>query len=201
MLADARPTNYGVVRLELIEDLYERMYHQRRELGTDETKWPHRIIGGHRVVRVESKEADVLRLFVEPDENIANDSGKHTELQDGDSTKTEAFDVDLIVAATGYQRNTHVNMLKGVWPLLPEKSAGKAADDTDIGIGTWQVEDTTTTHGSTAKVLAVARDYHVGFAPGRVTNGSGIWLQGCCEGSHGVRHPVPYAFGLLYLLL
>ena len=38
LLTDARSTNYGVVRLELIEKLYERMYDQKREIGSDETQ-------------------------------------------------------------------------------------------------------------------------------------------------------------------
>ncbi|CAK7242781.1 MAG: hypothetical protein STHCBS139747_004282 [Sporothrix thermara] len=175
LLEDARPTNYGVVRLELIEQLYDRMYHQRRVLGTDEKKWPHRILPGSRVARVDSISKDSLRLFVEPDQSYGA-SGE-------DSSKMEALDVDLIVAATGYQRNAHLTMLKGLWPLLPEKAA---VSDAEAGIGTWEVDDTTVANGSAAKILSVARDYHVQFAPNRIAPGSGVWLQGCCEGTHGL---------------
>ncbi|CAK7198058.1 PAK-related GC kinase Sid1 [Sporothrix eucalyptigena] len=173
LLDDARPTNYGVVRLELIEELYERMYHQRRELGTDEKKWPHRILAGSSVVHVESDKKDSLRLLVEPDQGYAGKTS-HTNDQNGTS-KVEELEVDLIVAATGYQRNAHLTMLKGLWPLLPEQTS-KA--DADAGIGSWQVGD--------SKVLSVDRDYHVKFAPGRIAPGSGVYLQGCCEGTHGL---------------
>ncbi|CAK7568636.1 MAG: hypothetical protein SEPTF4163_006633 [Sporothrix epigloea] len=175
LLADARPTNYGVVRLELIEELYNRMYHQRRTLGTDEKRWPQRILASSRVVRVDSGEKDSLRLFVEPDQAYGN-AGEA-------SSKMEILDVDLVVAATGYQRNAHLTMLKGLWPLLPEK-ATKA--DANVGIGTWEVKDTTAANDSPAKILSVARDYHINFAPDRIAPGSGVWLQGCCEGTHGV---------------
>lgn len=149
------------------------MYHQRRELGTDEKQWPHRILGASQVVRVESGEKDSLRLFVEP-------------YQNGTSAEVEALEVDLIVAATGYKRDSHVTMLKGLWPLLPEKEPTKATNNTDDSIGTWEVNDTTASNIGTTKVLGVARDYHVEFAPGRIAPGSGVWLQGCCEGTHGV---------------
>ncbi|CAK7210005.1 PAK-related GC kinase Sid1 [Sporothrix curviconia] len=175
LLADARPTNYGVVRLELIEELYDRMYHQRRTLGTDEKKWPHRILASSRIARVESGDKNVLRLIVEPDQGY----GASGEV----SSKAEALDVDLIVGATGYQRNAHLTMLEGLWPLLPEKTAATSAE---AGSGIWEVNDATAANGSAAKVLSVARDYHVNFAPGRVAQGSGVWLQGCCEGTHGL---------------
>ncbi|KAK7997735.1 fungal specific transcription factor [Apiospora arundinis] len=33
--------------------------------------------------------------------------------------------------------------------------------------------------------VRVRRDYGVEFAPGKVAKGSGIWLQGCNEKTHG----------------
>ncbi|ERS96222.1 hypothetical protein HMPREF1624_07131 [Sporothrix schenckii ATCC 58251] len=175
LLVDARPTNYGVVRLELIEHLYDRMYHQRRKLGTDEKKWPHRILGSTQVARVEPGEKDALRLVVEP-------------VQSGTSAEPEVLEVDLVIAATGYERNSHVTMLKGLWPLLPETESKRATSGTDDdSIGTWEVNDTTASDGaSPTKMLRVARDYHVEFDATRIAPGSGIWLQGCCEGTHGL---------------
>ena len=181
ILDEARPTNYGVVRLELIEALYERMYHQRRVLGTDESQWPHRILGGHHVVSVAPDDEDHLRVVVEPE---LKDESKRLEL-----------DVDLVICATGYQRNAHLAMLEGLWPLLPETVVGKAADDAQVGIGSWTVDE------AAPKVLSVSRDYHVGFAPGQVANGSGVWLQGCCEGTHGVSLLLFPVFFLLSFFL
>lgn len=143
------------------------MYHQRRLLGTDEKKWPHRLHGSSQVARVESDNKESLRLFVEPFQNGST------------SSEAEILDVDLIVAATGYQRSSHVTMLKGLWPLLPAKELQKAGDDHTLG--TWEVND-----AATPKVLSVDRDYHVKFDAGRIAPGSGVYLQGCCEGTHGV---------------
>ncbi|KAI1387108.1 L-ornithine 5-monooxygenase [Hypoxylon trugodes] len=163
LLDGARSTNYGVVRLELIERLYERMYDQRRELGSDERKWPHRILGATDVVGFDTK-SDQLRLMVRPlssvHSNVAED---------------EILEVDLIIAATGYQRQSHLAMMEEVADLLPEVDGSNG---------------TPKKNGTEAKIqnrpVRVSRDYSVEFAPGKVSQGSGIWLQGCCEGTHGL---------------
>ncbi len=49
------------------------------------------------------------------------------------------------------------------------------------GISGWNVE---TEEGE--RKMAVGRDYKVKFAPGAVADDAGVWLQGCCEGTHGV---------------
>ncbi|KAI0878671.1 L-lysine 6-monooxygenase (NADPH-requiring)-domain-containing protein [Hypoxylon argillaceum] len=173
LLGDARSTNYGVVRLELIEHLYERMYDQQRELGSDSTKWPHRILGSTIIAGVEA-EPDKIRLMVRP---LSKDTGS----QDGVYERSDADEIlecDLVIAATGYQRQAHLGMMEDIVSLLPEGSAAPAASDTvkgknyDARIG--------------GRPVTVARDYSLQFAPGRVSPGSGIWLQGCCEGTHGL---------------
>jgi L-ornithine N5-oxygenase len=169
LLGDARSTNYGVVRLELIEHLYERMYDQQRELGSDSRRWPHRILGSSDIAGFEA-EADKLRLMVRPLNRVNN--------LDAD----EILDVDLVIAATGYQRQAHLTMMEDIADLLPQSPAlnGVAACD-----GSQR-----TTYGSQVKgrAINVARNYSVQFAPGKVSPGSGIWLQGCCEGTHGVSY-------------
>lgn len=187
LLAEARTTNYGVVRLELIETLYERMYDQRRELGSDEQNWPHRIMGGRRVVHVEPG-AEKLRLSVQY-APLGEAEDVDAPLNGGSPVGgQETLDADLIVAATGYQRSAHIDILQALWPLLPEKSADS---DPQSPIDGWEVQcKTPATEGKSAtstRVLEVARDYRVRFSPGRIAPGSGVWLQGCCEGTHGVR--------------
>ncbi|KAK6857605.1 L-ornithine n5-oxygenase [Apiospora arundinis] len=155
LLKDARSTNYGVVRLELIEALYEHMYEQRREFGPDEQLWPHRIHGATEVTGLDNGakpnyDQGPLRLRVR-------------------SLRDQAdiiLDVDLIIAATGYQRTSHLNMMEKVAPLLPGQQ-GKQSKLTDGDV-------------------RVGRDYGVEFAPGKVAKGSGIWLQGCNEKTHGL---------------
>ncbi|KAF4595713.1 ornithine monooxygenase [Ophiocordyceps camponoti-floridani] len=189
LLAGARATNYGVVRLSLIEELYERMYDQKRRLGADETQWPHRILGGRRIARLESPRTDSLTLKLrrvgQGDDRVQNGSGEGVseeeseegeEEEEEEEEEQETLDVDVIVAATGYQRNAHVQMLRAAWDMLPEAhSIGKTGTDG------WAVE----TDGG-ARTLTVGRDYGIKFRAGTVAADSGVWLQGCCEGTHGL---------------
>ncbi|KAG5996011.1 hypothetical protein E4U54_002687 [Claviceps lovelessii] len=171
LLSEARATNYGVVRLELIEALYERMYDQRREIGVDETKWPHRIMGGKQIISMESH-GEVMQLRVR---NIYEDD------IDGfvDASQDEIIEADLVIAATGYRRDLHVGMLKDAWDLLPKTTPGDV--EFSKGISGWNVD---TEQGE--RKIAVGRDYKVKFAPGAVAEDAGVWLQGCCEGTHGL---------------
>ncbi|EAQ85528.1 hypothetical protein CHGG_09542 [Chaetomium globosum CBS 148.51] len=173
LLEDARATNYGVVRLELIEHLFEVMYHQKRTLGPDEKKWPHRILAGRDIVAVEDS-GDSLRLKVA--------TLPIPGAQDGPLLGEEELDVDLVICATGYNRTAHVDMLKDAWHLLP------TAMDAENGVlrkDRWLVE-TRKAENTSTKVMEVGRDYGVRFSPGVVAPGSGVWLQGCCEATHGL---------------
>ncbi|KID88460.1 L-ornithine 5-monooxygenase (L-ornithine N(5)-oxygenase) [Metarhizium guizhouense ARSEF 977] len=170
-LIEARATNYGVVRLELIEALYERMYDQRRELGADEKAWPHRIMGGKQIISIEPH-GETLELKVQSVQDGALDGF----IDDAD---VEVIEADLVIAATGYQRNAHVGMLKDAWNMLPKAAPGGL--QFSKGITGWNVE---TEQGE--RKIAVGRDYKVKFAPGTVADEAGVWLQGCCEGTHGL---------------
>lgn len=176
LIKDAKATNYGVVRLELIEHLFEKMYDQRREIGRDERQWPHRIMGGRRIVNVdEGNNGLQIQVCKAPPSDDDDFEGPL-------EGEIENLDVDLIIAATGYKRDAHLDMLKDAWHLLP------AAPETEEALGDkWHVEAK-----SGKKVLEVGRDYGVRFSEGTVAPGSGVWLQGCCEGTHGV------SFGLTY---
>ncbi|KAH6618413.1 L-lysine 6-monooxygenase (NADPH-requiring)-domain-containing protein [Chaetomium sp. MPI-SDFR-AT-0129] len=173
LLADARATNYGVVRLELIEHLFEVMYHQKRTLGPDEHKWQHRILAGRDIVSAEDM-GDSLRLRTAllPVPGVA----------DAPLVKQEELDVDLVICATGYNRTAHLDMLKGAWSLLPEATADQSAVPRR---DRWLVE-TTKGDASSTRLMEVGRNYGVRFSPGSVAPGSGIWLQGCCEATHGL---------------
>lgn len=102
-----RGTNYGVVRLELLEHLYEKLYMQRLR-NPDETKWSARILT-NRTVLSTSKSTDskvILKLGL-PRENAAVE---------------EELEVDYIFTATGYRRNAHEEMLSNLKPLLSNPS-------------------------------------------------------------------------------
>jgi L-ornithine N5-oxygenase len=73
-------------------------------------------------------------------------------------------------------------MLKEAWHLLP------TAEDAETGAlrkDRWLVETRKADKAST-RVMEVGRDYGVRFSSGTVAPGSGVWLQGCCEATHGV---------------
>lgn len=181
LLEGARSTNYGVVRLELIERLYERMYDQRRDLGSDERKWPHRILNATDVVGLDEKSGQ-LRLTVRPLSAIksanANGSSGEDNLGNG-TTQDEILEVDLVIAATGYQRRSHLTMMEDVADLLPEADANGTLAPAGFGSKSSEARINN-------RAVRVSRDYSVQFTPGKVSPGSGIWLQGCCEGTHGV---------------
>ncbi|CAJ2505864.1 Uu.00g132580.m01.CDS01 [Anthostomella pinea] len=180
LLADARSTNYGVVRLELIERLYEKMYDQRRDIGSDEKKWPHRILGATDIVGFESQSGKARLMFrpLSEAKRSAGDCGQN-DVCDG-ASGDEFLEVDLVVAATGYKRQSHLTMMEDMATLLPEAGETSGVPATN-GLKPKAAE---------AKIkdrpVRVSRDYSVQFAPGKVSAGSGVWLQGCCEGTHGL---------------
>lgn len=194
LLAEARATNYGVVRLELIEHLYERMYDQRRELGPDERQWPHRILGGRQITSVEPRDGSSLELTVQTLPDVRRAASASLAVGESDDATDEMLEVDLVIAATGYQRMAHVDMLRGAWDLLPKAAPTPAGKNVlRRGIAGWDVE---TDQGE--RKLAVGRNYQVQFKPESVADGSGVWLQGCCEGTHGVSSTIPVWFLALH---
>jgi L-ornithine N5-oxygenase len=103
-----RGTNYGVVRLELLEHLYEKLYMQRLR-NTDEVTWPARIITNSTVVS--ASQTPDSRLLLKLGSVKGNDASE------------EELEIDYVFAATGYRRNAHEEMLSNLRPLLSESSA------------------------------------------------------------------------------
>lgn len=136
-----RATNYGVVRPELLDRLYELMYHQRLH-SPDECKWQYKIVPRTAVVGYDEQGKGRGRLKLK---NTVNGSISLSET---------AFDV--IIVATGYVRDAHVPMLEATKDLL---ETGK---------------------------YDISRDYKVRYRKDAVAEECGIWLQGCCQDSHGV---------------
>ncbi|GAP86764.1 putative l-ornithine n5-oxygenase [Rosellinia necatrix] len=183
LLGDARSTNYGVVRLELIEHLYERMYDQQREIGPDSKAWPHRILGSTTVAGVEAEE-DKIRLMVRPLSGTDDGSGSGSGINEKRSDPDEIFDCDLVIAATGYQRQAHLSMMEDVADLLPEGGRDDVTAAAAVSDGSPQPKNYDARIAG--RPVTVGRDYAIQFAPGKVAPGAGIWLQGCCEGTHGL---------------
>lgn len=137
-----RLTNYGVVRLELLEHIYETMYMQR-VTQPDEERWQHRILNSSNIVAVDANSNNGMRLQIERNGHLA------------------PHDFDAVVLATGYARDAYEDFLAPARYLMPGGDAPNKA---------WEVE----------------RDYSVIFEKNAVAPDAGVFLQGCCEGTHGV---------------
>ena len=153
-LALDRGTNYGVVRLELLEEIYSTMYTQKLRYKT-EVDWPERILNHRTVTGAEDVETDGRRMVRL---NIQNNSSSHCASK---SPPNETLDVDLVVVASGYTRDAHEDMLKGVRQLR----LNGAETDTRWTVG---------------------RNYDVKFKDNAVKPDAGVWLQGCNESTHGL---------------
>lgn len=109
-------TNYGVVRLELLEEIYSSMYLQRIQHGREED-WPHRILS-HREVKgmkdISSKKGPAIQLDIE------DHSGDYRAQK---QSRSETLDVDLVIVASGYRRDAHEDMLRDVRHLMPHGGA------------------------------------------------------------------------------
>ncbi|KAH0274019.1 L-ornithine N5 oxygenase, partial [Aureobasidium melanogenum] len=105
-----KATNYGVVRLELLEHMYDVLYTQRLTHGDDEEKWPQRLLNYREVESVTELPDDRVRL------HIRNDTAKHRCRK---SPTKESLDVDLVMIASGYRRDFHEQLLSKVRPMMP----------------------------------------------------------------------------------
>lgn len=72
---------------------------------------------------------------------------------------------DAVIFGTGYARDAHRQMLKPLEKLMKNGEC------------------------------VVGRDYGVLFRDGTVVEGAGVYLQGCCEGTHGVSSIFPEGVG------
>ncbi|KAF4634117.1 hypothetical protein G7Y89_g3993 [Cudoniella acicularis] len=127
-LALDRGTNYGVVRLTLLEHLYEKLYMQR-VLNADESTWRCRIVPNRAVLSASQTNGSSILLKL-----------KEVEAEKEEQLELEA---DYVFAATGYVRNAHEEMLGGVKDLLPVGSEGKFAVRRDYRVvfGEGRVDD------------------------------------------------------------
>jgi L-ornithine N5-oxygenase len=149
-----RSTNYGVVRLELLEHIYQTLYMQRIRSPNPEN-WQHKILTHRTVVAVDSELDDGLRLHI-----AKRDLNPNGPLY-GEAEVSEIMEFDAVVVATGYLRDSHEWLLKPARHLMPGGD----------GEG---------------KKWGVTRDYKVKFEEGTVSEDAGVFLQGCCESTHGV---------------
>ncbi|PQE20531.1 hypothetical protein CJF30_00001845 [Rutstroemia sp. NJR-2017a BBW] len=151
-----RATNYGVVRLELLEHLYEKLYMQRIRCESSSTA-PRAQILTSRIVTSTSAGKDGLELVVK------NSSSE--KLAEGKDGEDEVMNVDYVFAATGYRRDAHVRMLEGCEGLRPVGEEGwRVGRDYRVlvregavkrGAGIWLQGCNEGTHGLSDTLLSV----------------------------------------------
>lgn len=150
-----KATNYSVVRLELIEEIYHTMYIQRVK-NPDNAQWQHRILRERKVAKVESQgPKSPMRLFLSPAKSRDDDPGK----------VQETLEIDALMVATGYARNAHEELLRRVEHLRPVSGAPwSAARDYRVDLdarkvspqaGIWLQGCNENTHGLSDSLLSV----------------------------------------------
>ncbi|TQS38492.1 hypothetical protein Golomagni_01002 [Golovinomyces magnicellulatus] len=109
-----RGTNYGVVRLSLLEHLYEKLYMQR-VASPSPSEWKACIISNRVIVSArETQDGSSILLRLCDSYSQQN------------SDYLETLEVDYVYAATGYQCNAHEEMLADVRPYLQNDIAEKS---------------------------------------------------------------------------
>ena len=144
----------------MLEHIYETLYLQRIRFGNSpqaEKHWPHNILPYRYVVDVEG--SPVVKDGIRL--HVRDQSPLYLSVVPDMEEKKEILDVDAVFVATGYHRDLHETLLQDSRGLMPGG---------DIKGAKWQV----------------SRDYSVQFADDKVSDDAGVWLQGCCESSHGV---------------
>jgi L-ornithine N5-monooxygenase len=161
-LAKNKDTNYSVVRLNLIEHIYNTLYGYRIQYGDDEEKWPQRVWTRREITDVSDIEEDgrpMVRLHIK---NNTSTFCARKELG------SETLDADLVVVASGYRRDAHEDLLQGLKDVMPggelhakrwsvrrnygvEFEPGKVAKDAGI----WLQGCNEQTHGLSDSLLSI----------------------------------------------
>lgn len=159
-LALDRGTNYGVVRLELLEEIYSALYSYRIQYA-DEDEWPQQIFAHRTVTGMEegdSQDGPGIRL------HIQNDSGSY---HADEQSSEETLDVDLVVVASGYRRDAHEDMLQGLshlrsakthserWTVNRDYSVNFQAGSVAADAGVWLQGCNESTHGLSDTLLSI----------------------------------------------
>ncbi|EER24035.1 L-ornithine 5-monooxygenase, putative [Coccidioides posadasii C735 delta SOWgp] len=148
LLSDYRHTNYGVVRLELIEKIYYDMYLQKIKCP-EESKWNHRILSSCGVKMVETIEnGGKLQLFL-----------------DSAGMENDDLTVDALIVATGYVRDAHEDMMQPIeflrpsdhenWKVQRDYRVKLDESKVDHRVGIWLQGCNELTHGISDTLLSV----------------------------------------------
>lgn len=146
-----KATNYSVVRLHLLEEIYENMYHQRLQ-NSDPTSWQHRILPCREIVGVSGLPSGRLALSVQ-DKGVQG------------SATPEEMQVDAVVLATGYVRDVHNRLLKdcesingsqdGTWTAERDYQVQLNRDLVEPDVGIYLQGCNEQTHGLSDSLLSI----------------------------------------------
>ncbi|EXJ88438.1 L-ornithine N5-oxygenase [Capronia coronata CBS 617.96] len=147
-----KATNYSVVRLELIEKIYDDLYLQGIK-QPDKTQWQHQVMPTREVTAVAedpvTKKLSLTLTNLDPLSNM--------------SQETLAF--DAVVLATGYRRDAHIDMLRdcqcinanknGVWQPGRDYGLKMSPEAVEEGMGIWLQGCNESTHGLSDSLLSI----------------------------------------------
>ncbi|KAL8725249.1 MAG: hypothetical protein Q9181_006483, partial [Wetmoreana brouardii] len=150
-----KATNYGVVRLELIESIYENLYTQSL-LAAPGAPPQHRILRYRNVTGLEDNGSSGVVMTCQNATALYEKS---------DEPVDEVLEFDAVILATGYVRDLHNRMLKPLEHLLPKFSSGGKGESAK-----WSVDE---------HYRVVFPSDCVDNSQ------AGVWLQGCNEKTHG----------------
>ena len=140
-----KATNYSVVRIELLEKIYDHLYLQSIR-QPDKQLWQHQILPLREILKVvDDTTQRTIDLILK---NLNPSSG----------SVEERLSFDAVIVATGYRRDGHIDMLRDCQSVNGDHS------------GRW----------------VTGRDYGLHLDRASVEHGTGIWLQGCNEDTHGL---------------
>ena len=106
-----RSTNYSVVRLELLEQIYHDLYEQRVK-QPDKRQWQHRILPSREVLKVsrgDDEKCEQLTLEIKGIQSLRCPT----------CSDQETLKVDAVLLATGYVRSAHEELLRSLEHLRP----------------------------------------------------------------------------------
>ena len=169
-IASDKSTNYGVVRLELLESIYADLY-QQKILSPHEADWQHRILPSRMVSSVDCPSDDTATTNTN---NNAN-SPLILHLQNtSTNTPAAALEVDAVFVGTGYTRSAHAQLLNPILDLLTPSDAPPDPSSPNQP------------SPKSKREFTVQRDYKIALSAAHVSHAAGIYLQGCNQDTHGL---------------
>ncbi|KUL90016.1 hypothetical protein ZTR_02770 [Talaromyces verruculosus] len=158
-ISSDRATNYGVVRMELIEQIYHDMYMQKVK-SKDQNDWQKVILPRREIVHIDQTAPDNrLAVHIRSIQNQAN------------ALENKVLHLDALIVATGYTRSTHEELCAPIehlkpshagtapetssWRVNRDYSLALDRDKVSSGTNIWLQGCNESTHGISDSLLSV----------------------------------------------